>query len=252
MLELPHGSPRSARWRGASAGHIADADPGRRHPADGHRRDPGRGAALPQGKKHLGMHTEMFSDGVVELFEAGVDHQRGEDPAPRQDRHLVRARLAQDLRLPRQQPVLEFHPTEYVNDPFIIAQNDKMVAINSALAVDLTGPGLRRLDRHVDLLRLRRPGRLHPRRGALEGRQADHRPAVDRQGRHASRGSSTRCAEAPVSSPPGPTSTTSSPSTASPPCSARACASALRQLIAIAHPDFRDELRAAARRRNLL
>jgi acetyl-CoA hydrolase len=36
-------------------------------------------------------------------------------------------------------PVVELHPTEYVNDPFRIAQNDKMVAINSAIEVDLTG-----------------------------------------------------------------------------------------------------------------
>jgi acetyl-CoA hydrolase len=36
-------------------------------------------------------------------------------------------------------PIFEFHPTEYVNDPFIIAQNDRMVSINSALEVDLTG-----------------------------------------------------------------------------------------------------------------
>jgi acyl-CoA hydrolase len=36
-------------------------------------------------------------------------------------------------------PFMEFHPSDYVNDPFIVAQNDNMVAINSALAVDLTG-----------------------------------------------------------------------------------------------------------------
>ncbi len=36
-------------------------------------------------------------------------------------------------------PFMEFHPNEYVNDPFIVAQNDKMVAINSAISVDLTG-----------------------------------------------------------------------------------------------------------------
>jgi acetyl-CoA hydrolase len=36
-------------------------------------------------------------------------------------------------------PVVEFHPTDYVNDPFVIAQNDKMVAINSALSIDITG-----------------------------------------------------------------------------------------------------------------
>ena len=36
-------------------------------------------------------------------------------------------------------PFVEFHPRDYVNDPFVIAQNDKMVAINSAIAVDITG-----------------------------------------------------------------------------------------------------------------
>ena len=36
-------------------------------------------------------------------------------------------------------PVFEFHPTSYVNDPFVIAQNDNMIAINSAIQVDLTG-----------------------------------------------------------------------------------------------------------------
>jgi acyl-CoA hydrolase len=91
------------------------------------------------GKRDLGIHTEMFSDGVVELFERGVITGEAQDPAPRQDRGLLRARLEAHLRLPGQQPVVEFHPTDYVNDPFVIAQNDRMVAINSALAVDLTG-----------------------------------------------------------------------------------------------------------------
>jgi acetyl-CoA hydrolase len=36
-------------------------------------------------------------------------------------------------------PMIEFHPQEYVNDPFVIAQNKKMVAINSCIEVDLTG-----------------------------------------------------------------------------------------------------------------
>jgi acetyl-CoA hydrolase len=36
-------------------------------------------------------------------------------------------------------PFMEFHPNEYVNDPFIVAQNERMVAINSAISVDLTG-----------------------------------------------------------------------------------------------------------------
>ena len=58
--------------------------------------------------------------------------------------------------------MIEAHPVEYVNDPFIISQNDNMVAINSAIEVDLTGQVCSDLDRDRHLLRLRRPGGLHP------------------------------------------------------------------------------------------
>ena len=56
-------------------------------------------------KRDLGIHTEMFSDGVVELFESGVVTGRGQDPPQGQDHLVVRARLEEDVRLPRQQPV---------------------------------------------------------------------------------------------------------------------------------------------------
>lgn len=90
-------------------------------------------------KKHLGVHTEMFSDGLVDLFEAGVvtnekkSLHRGKIVAS----FVIGTRRAFDF--VDNNPFMEFHPNEYVNDPFVIARNDKMVAINSALAVDLTG-----------------------------------------------------------------------------------------------------------------
>ena len=90
-------------------------------------------------KRDLGVHTEMFSDGLVDLFEAGVvtnakkTLHRGKIVAS----FVIATRRAFDF--VDDNPFMEFHPNEYVNDPFIIAQNDKMVAINSALAVDLTG-----------------------------------------------------------------------------------------------------------------
>jgi len=90
-------------------------------------------------KRDLGVHTEMFSDGLVDLFEAGVvtnakkTLHRGKIVAS----FVIATRKAFDF--VDDNPFMEFHPNEYVNDPFIIAQNDKMVAINSALAVDLTG-----------------------------------------------------------------------------------------------------------------
>jgi acetyl-CoA hydrolase len=90
-------------------------------------------------KKDLGIHTEMFSDGVVELFERGV--------ITGEAKTLHRGKLVASFVLGSKKtfdfldnnPFVEFHPTDYVNDPFVIAQNEKMVAINSAISVDLTG-----------------------------------------------------------------------------------------------------------------
>ncbi len=90
-------------------------------------------------KRHLGIHTEMFSDGVVELFESGV--------ITGEAKTLHRGKIIASFVLGSKKtfdfldnnPFVEFHPSDYVNDPFVIAQNAKMVAINSALAVDLTG-----------------------------------------------------------------------------------------------------------------
>jgi len=90
-------------------------------------------------KRHLGIHTEMFSDGVVELFERGV--------VDGEAKTLHRGKIIASFVLGSKKtfdfldnnPFVEFHPSDYVNDPFIVAQNAKMVAINSALAVDLTG-----------------------------------------------------------------------------------------------------------------
>jgi 4-hydroxybutyrate CoA-transferase len=90
-------------------------------------------------KKHLGVHTEMFSDGLVDLFEAGVvtnerkTLHRGKIVAS----FVIGTRRAFDF--VDNNPFMEFHPNEYVNDPFVVARNDAMVAINSALSVDLTG-----------------------------------------------------------------------------------------------------------------
>ena len=90
-------------------------------------------------KQDLGVHTEMFSDGLVDLFEAGVvtnekkTLHRGKIVAS----FVIGTRKAFDF--VDDNPFMEFHPNHYVNDPFIVAQNDNMVAINSAISVDLTG-----------------------------------------------------------------------------------------------------------------
>ena len=92
-----------------------------------------------KGKKHLGVHTEMFSDGVVEAFEQGVitGERKTLHPGKIVASFVLGSRKTFDFL--DNNPFVEFHPSDYVNDPFIIARNDRMVAINSALAVDLTG-----------------------------------------------------------------------------------------------------------------
>ena len=87
----------------------------------------------------LGIHSEMCSDGVMPLIEAGVitgerkTLHRGKVVAG----FVLGTRRIFDFI--HENPIFEFHPTQYTNDPFVIAQNDRMVAINSAIQVDLTG-----------------------------------------------------------------------------------------------------------------
>jgi 4-hydroxybutyrate CoA-transferase len=90
-------------------------------------------------KRDLGIHTEMFSDGVIELIESGVIN------GDRKSLHRGKAVAAFVLGTKRlfefihENPAFEFRPICYTNDPFVVAQNDRMVAVNSALQVDLTG-----------------------------------------------------------------------------------------------------------------
>ncbi|MDH5478705.1 MAG: GNAT family N-acetyltransferase, partial [Nitrospinota bacterium] len=91
------------------------------------------------GKKDLGVHTEMITDGIIDLVESGVVT----GTRKKLDREKVVASFAIGTRklfdYVSNNSKFAFHPTEYVNDPFVIAQHRKMVAINTALEVDLTG-----------------------------------------------------------------------------------------------------------------
>jgi 4-hydroxybutyrate CoA-transferase len=89
--------------------------------------------------KHLGVHSELFSDGVVMLVERGVID--GEMKSLHPGKIVAGFMLGTNklYSFVNDNPVVELHPTEYINDPFVIAQNDRMVAMNSAIEVDLTG-----------------------------------------------------------------------------------------------------------------
>lgn len=90
-------------------------------------------------KKDLGIHSEMISDGIVELYEGGVITNR------RKSLHagksivtfLMGTRKLYDFA--DNNPAVELHPVDYVNDPYVIAQNERLVSVNSCVQVDLMG-----------------------------------------------------------------------------------------------------------------
>lgn len=90
-------------------------------------------------KRDLGVWTEMFSDGVVDLIEAGVITGRYKSVQPGRVTSSFTLGTRRLYDFVDNNPLFSFHPSDFVNDPVRIAQQHKMVAINSALEVDLTG-----------------------------------------------------------------------------------------------------------------
>jgi 4-hydroxybutyrate CoA-transferase len=89
--------------------------------------------------KDLGIHTEMCSDNVIELIEAGVINGRRKNFKPRKIITSFTLGTRKLFDFLHENPFFEFHPNAYTNDPFLVARNDNMVAVNSALEVDITG-----------------------------------------------------------------------------------------------------------------
>ena len=137
LPELPQGEP--GELQKAIGAHIAEMIP------NGATLQMGIGA-IPDGvlyflkdKRDLGIHTELLSDGVVDLVEMGVITGERKTLHPGK---IIAGFVLGTQRLYDfidDNGMVEFHPQDYVNDPFIIAQNDHMIAINSAIEVDLTG-----------------------------------------------------------------------------------------------------------------
>ncbi len=90
-------------------------------------------------KRDLGVHTETFTDGMIDLIEAGVITGRKKTLHPGKIVSSFCMGKKFLYEYVNNNPLFEFHPCKYVNDPYVIAKNDKMVSINSALTVDLTG-----------------------------------------------------------------------------------------------------------------
>jgi acetyl-CoA hydrolase len=137
VLELPQGQPDEVSR--AIGGHIAELI------EDGSTLQMGIGS-IPDGvlfnigdKNDLGVHTEMFSDGVIDLVGQGVINNEKKTLHPGKIVASFMLGTRRCFEFADNNPIIELHPSRYVNNPFIIARNEKMVAINSALAVDLTG-----------------------------------------------------------------------------------------------------------------
>ncbi|HNY66326.1 MAG TPA: GNAT family N-acetyltransferase [Deltaproteobacteria bacterium] len=90
-------------------------------------------------KRDLGVHTETFTDGIIDLIEAGVITGRKKTLHPGKVVASFCMGTKDVYDYIHNNPLFEFHPCRYVNDPYVISRNDKMVSINSALTVDLTG-----------------------------------------------------------------------------------------------------------------
>ena len=139
LFEMPMGDDTDQEVVEKIASHIAKLIP------DGATMQLGIGA-LPNAvlkflfeKKDLGIHSELISDGVIDLVEAGIVNGSRKSLHPGK---ITCGFLLGTQRLYEwvdNNPMVELLRTEYVNDPFVVAQNDRMVAINSAIEVDFTG-----------------------------------------------------------------------------------------------------------------
>ncbi len=98
-------------------------------------------AVLPflSDRKDLAVHSELVSEGVIPLIENGVITGARKNFKPRKIIVGFALGTKRFFEFVDNNPIFEFHPTAYTNDPSLIARNDNMIAINSALQVDLTG-----------------------------------------------------------------------------------------------------------------
>jgi acyl-CoA hydrolase len=136
---LEHGQAPAGEAEKAIGGHIAPLIP------DGGTLQMGIGA-IPDAvlarlfdKHDLGIHTEMFSDRVVDLVEAGVITNRRKKVHPGRITTSFVNGTRKVFDFVNDNPFAEFYPADHTNDTAVIRKNDNVVAVNSAIEVDLSG-----------------------------------------------------------------------------------------------------------------
>jgi itaconate CoA-transferase len=89
--------------------------------------------------KDLGIHSEMFTDNMVDLIESGVANGVRKTLHPRKAIFTFAAGSERMYRYLGDNPYCEAHPVSYTNDPSVIALNNQLISVNAAIEVDLTG-----------------------------------------------------------------------------------------------------------------
>jgi itaconate CoA-transferase len=92
-----------------------------------------------RGRKDLGIHTEALCPGMIELIEGGVVTNRRKRLNPGKTVFTFAMGQKAMYDFLDDNPSVESHPVDYVNDPYIISQNDNVISVNAALQIDLTG-----------------------------------------------------------------------------------------------------------------
>ena len=90
-------------------------------------------------KHDLGVHTEMIGDGILTLVECGAVTNRKKTLLPGKMVATFALGSSKLYKFMHQNPMLEMHPVNFTNDPYIAGQNDKLMAINASLQIDLLG-----------------------------------------------------------------------------------------------------------------
>lgn len=92
-----------------------------------------------QHKHDLGIHTEMIGDGILSLIESGAVTNKKKTFMPGKSVATFALGSNKLYKFMHRNPALEMHPVEFTNDPYIAARNDKLIAINATMQVDLLG-----------------------------------------------------------------------------------------------------------------
>lgn len=100
---------------------------------------PNAAAKCFAGHKDLGIHTELFGPGMVDLIRSGAINGRRKTLHPRRHVFAVAYGTKDTFEFMNDNPGMESYSADYIMDPAVIAQNDNMISVNSIIEVDLTG-----------------------------------------------------------------------------------------------------------------